>query len=47
MALMSDVRSLKGKKGNCMGMKAIKILRQLYGDNVSAYLQKSVASDLK
>ena len=44
---MCDVRSLKGRKGNCIGMEAIKIRRQLHENNVSAYLQNIVASDPK
>lgn len=45
MVLMSDVWSLKGQKGKWTGIKAIKLLRKLYGDNVPAGLLDFLATD--
>ena len=45
MLLMSDVWSLKGQKGKWTGIKAIKLLRKLYGDNVPAGLLNALGED--
>lgn len=45
LLLVSDVWSLKGQKGKWTGIKAIKLLRKLYGDNVPAGLLDVLGAD--